>query len=170
MKKLSIVFLMVIMALLFFYTVQEPVEVEARIGLFGGARGLYSTKTVMDSTSLTTWTSVVDYAGEGFIYRIIFNNDSSHDAFIRITVDGYVDSFTVANDEERAYYIMRSNDMNTIGAYGNNKGTMFAIGDSTSAAIGNLDLNLEFTSQFKVEARSEASGQTNTLVIWGEEQ
>lgn len=145
-------------------------NVNAEAQLWGRGEA-HQVKSIADSTSLTTWSTVLEVNGEGKVYRIMFNNDATHDPFLRITMDGYIDSFTVAANEEWTYYVIRSDELNAVGTSANYKGTVFSIADSSDTAVsamGGANLDYEFTTHFKVEARSEASGLTNTVVIYSE--
>ncbi len=151
-------------------TLLFALNINAEAQLWGTGKA-HQVKTITDSTSLTTWTTVVNVNGEGKVYRIMYNNDASHDPFIRITMDAYIDTFTVAANEEWTYYVVPSNDLNTIGTSANYKGTLMSVVDSAATNINVANggmLNYEFSTGFKVEARSEASGLTNTIVIYSE--
>jgi hypothetical protein len=115
---------------------------------------------VGDTTSLATYDTIVNVAGKGMLYRVVFNNDATHDATIKITIDGTAEEITRADDEEISTFVIRAFTPSVTGA----DNDIFSWSDSTHTA---LDLNLPFQNQLKIEHKSAASGRTQTRVLYG---
>lgn len=137
-------------------------EVEAQ-GNWGANAVYFSKPTVIaDTTSLTTYKTIVNTSGQGIVYRILFNNSANnYDPSVIINIDGYIDTLTEASSEELTRYIARAF---TPTGTGLDKWTQE--GDSTNAA--NMDLNVYYKNNFSVKIKSEnAGGTTRCTVIYG---
>jgi len=159
MKRIILgsVFLTLMIALAIYTS--QPTDVEAWTGWWGG-KEVPVLKAVADTTSLTTFTDVVDAHGPGIIYRIVFNNDATHDDSLIITIDGIKDTVSVADNEERsAFVVLRDGVANHTGVV-----DLLDVADSTSTMI---DLNIPFQNQFLVEQNCEDGGLSSCTVIYG---
>lgn len=125
----------------------------------------YKTYVLADTTSLTTYKTMLTVPGPCKVYRILFNNSSaSYDPSVIVNFDGYLDTLTEASNEEVTRFITR---IRTPSENGNDQ--YLAAGDSTQA--GGVDLNLECRTGMTIKAKSEnASGITRVTVIYGKLQ
>ena len=122
---------------------------------------------VDDTTSISiSAVTMLNIAGRGMLYNLTFNNASAtKDATVLVTIDGVIDSVTVAAGEEQTCYVVRS--FVPSGA-GTDDDFIDVISDST-LMIGH-QLNLPFNTQLLIQAHDEdQAGIAQVHILYGKE-
>jgi len=139
-------------------------DVEAQ-GTWGQGQIYFtSPKVVSDTTSLTTYKTILNVSGQGILYRLYFNNSSaSYDPTVIINIDGHIDTLTEASSEDVNRFITRAHTENATGL-----DKLFEETGWDSVGFYSPDVNMWFKNNLSVKIKSEnASGITQCTVLYG---
>lgn len=153
------------------FAIAVPASGQGLFSFLHGGETVPSFRVVADTTSLTnsSYDTVVDVQGPGIVYMILANADASHDTYLRITIDGVVDSVNYTGAaEELTKYVVPAYGANTNALNATGADRAFALVDSAAAnSAGNLRMDIPFAKHFKLEHATTSGGLQNTSVLYG---
>ncbi len=108
---------------------------------------------VGDTSTLTTWDTLVDVTGSGVLRQLNFRNlSNAKDCSVKVYINGnLLATLTEASNEERTQYVVLNPTPSAVGT-----DTYLAIQDSTM--YNGLPLNVPFTGSMKVTYNTESGG------------
>jgi len=106
------------------------------------------------STNSLTYITVIDYSGKGVIYRMFIKGRTTNNTWLKVTIDGVVSELEVTGG---GVWFVYYNPLYSLTQWFENDS------DNTQA------LNMEFKTNFKVEAKSTNAGETtNGMIHYGD--